>query len=141
MKKYEVLAGKPLDEYLGVTVMIDLRVKFRNDRLELATKDMTYPQVRQEVMIFTERRRDTFEKPRPWALSTTKTNIQTPTPVGMAVLRAIGSEEKECREDRDFDICQVTSHWDRGQGKGMGPSSGKSPWGEGRQEWLAERKG
>lgn len=39
-KNYEVLAGRPLDEDLGVTVITDLCVKENKGRLELSTKDM-----------------------------------------------------------------------------------------------------
>lgn len=39
MRRYDVLAGKPFDEDLAITFVIDLCVKYLKGRLELATKD------------------------------------------------------------------------------------------------------
>lgn len=50
MKRYEVLAGKPLDETLAITVIMYLCVKERKDRLEVDTKDMAHSEVREEIM-------------------------------------------------------------------------------------------
>lgn len=58
------LAGTPLDENLGVTVIIDLCVKCLKERLELATKDMQHPEVREDIVGFIERRHDNFGGPR-----------------------------------------------------------------------------
>lgn len=58
MRKHELLAGEPLDEYLGVTCIIDLCVTELKDRLECANKDITFQGVREEVLSFTRRRRD-----------------------------------------------------------------------------------
>lgn len=74
MKKYQGLAGKPLDEDPSVTVINDPCVTDRKERLELATKDMRFSEVREEILSSIERRRDTFRGPRPmeWTIVKTK---------------------------------------------------------------------
>lgn len=53
MRMYEVLAGKPLDEHLDATVIIAWCVKHVTGRLELETKEMQHPRVRQAAKSFT----------------------------------------------------------------------------------------
>jgi len=60
MKKYELMAGNELPEDLKVTVIIDLCTKDLKEHLELSTRDMTYKQVRDEVISYAERKRNTF---------------------------------------------------------------------------------
>jgi hypothetical protein len=60
MKKYEVLTGVALPEDLRVTVIVDLCTKDLRENLEYNTRDMTYKEVRDEIMSYVERKRDTF---------------------------------------------------------------------------------
>ena len=60
MRKYEQLAGEGLPEDLRITVIIDLCTKDLRERLEHGTKDMSYKQVRDEIMAYVERKRDLF---------------------------------------------------------------------------------
>lgn len=60
MKKYEVLAGQPLPEDLRATVIIDLCTKDLKEHLELTTREMSYKEVREEIMAYVERKRDLF---------------------------------------------------------------------------------
>lgn len=73
---FQVLAGKPLDEYLGVTKVIDLCATYLTDRLELATKDVQYA----SHGIHRERRRDKAVRPI----------IPTPLPTGSEEPKPIG---------------------------------------------------
>ena len=59
MKKYEVLIGVALPEDLRVTVIVDLCTKDLRENLEYNTRDMTYKEVRDEIMSYVERKRDT----------------------------------------------------------------------------------
>lgn len=52
---YGVIAGKPLDDALTITFIIDLCVNDVKDRLELATKDTPYSKVRGDIMSVSER--------------------------------------------------------------------------------------
>ena len=58
MKRYELLAGAELPEDLRVTVFIDLCTKDLKEHLELITREMTYKEVRDEIMSYVERKRD-----------------------------------------------------------------------------------
>ena len=60
MKKYEIMSGDPLPEDLRVTVIIDLCVKDLKEHLELITREMTYKEVREEIMSYVERKRNAF---------------------------------------------------------------------------------
>ena len=60
MRKYEQLAGEGLPEDLRITVIIDLCTKDLRERLEHGTKDMSYKEVRDEIMAYVERKRDLF---------------------------------------------------------------------------------
>lgn len=60
IKKYEHLANDTLPEDLRVTVIIDLCVKDLKEHLELITKEMTYKEVRDEIISYVERKRDSF---------------------------------------------------------------------------------
>ena len=62
MKKYEAIARDNLPEDLKVRVIIDLRVKDLKDHLELTTKDLSYKDVRDEILSYVERKRDVFGK-------------------------------------------------------------------------------
>ena len=60
MKHYEVMAGADLPEDLKVTVIIDLCTKDLKEHLELSTREMTYKQVRDEIISYAERKRNAF---------------------------------------------------------------------------------
>ena len=60
MRKYESLAKEVLPEDLKVTVIIDLTIKDLKEHMELSTKDMKYKEVRDEIMSYVERKRETF---------------------------------------------------------------------------------
>ena len=60
IKKYENLARDSLPEDLQVTVIIDLCTKDLKEHLELITKEMTYKEVRDEIISYVERKRDSF---------------------------------------------------------------------------------
>ena len=60
MRKYEQLAGEGLPEDLRITVIVDLCTKDLRERLEHGTKDMSYKEVRDEIMAYVERKRDLF---------------------------------------------------------------------------------
>ena len=60
MKKYEIMGGQALPKDLRVTVIIDLCNKDLKEHLELITREMDYKKVREEIMSFVERKRDTF---------------------------------------------------------------------------------
>ena len=60
MKHYEVMAGADLPEDLKVTVIIDLCTKDLKEHLELSTREMTYKQVRDEIISYVERKRNAF---------------------------------------------------------------------------------
>ena len=60
MKHYEVMAGADLPEDLKVTVIIDLCTKDLKEHLELSTREMTYKQVRDEIISYVERKRNVF---------------------------------------------------------------------------------
>ncbi len=59
-KKYENLAGDSLPDDLKVTVIIDLCTKDLKLHLELITKEMAYKEVRDEIISYVERKRDSF---------------------------------------------------------------------------------
>ena len=61
IKKYEHLANETLPEDLRVTVIIDLCVKDLKEHLELITKEMSYKEVRDEIISYVERKRGAFE--------------------------------------------------------------------------------
>lgn len=65
LRRSTSFAGKPLDEYMRITDLVKLCVKDVRDQLEMANKGMRCPEVRQEIMSFLERRRDTLGGPRP----------------------------------------------------------------------------
>lgn len=50
MHKHEALACDPLDDDLGVTVIVGLCAKHLRERLELVTKDMRHTGVREGIM-------------------------------------------------------------------------------------------
>lgn len=77
MNIYEFLAGKPLDEDVGVTVINDFSFKDLQDRLGLASMDSSYPEVRGEINSFIDRRRDTVAGPRPMDSDTPETASAT----------------------------------------------------------------
>ena len=60
IKKYEVMSVSELPEDLKVTVLIDLCPTDLKEHLELTTREMTYKQVRDEVISYTERKRNAF---------------------------------------------------------------------------------
>ena len=60
VKKYEVMAGTDLPEDMKVTVIIDLCTKDLKEHLELSTQEMTYKQVRDEIISDAERKRNAF---------------------------------------------------------------------------------
>ncbi len=60
IKKYENLARDSLPEDLRVTVIIVLCVKDLTENLELITKEMTYKEVRDEIISYVERKGDSF---------------------------------------------------------------------------------
>ena len=60
IKKYEVMSDSELPEDLKVTVLIDLCPTDLKEHLELTTREMTYKQVRDEVISYTERKRNAF---------------------------------------------------------------------------------
>lgn len=126
MNEYEVLAGKPLDEDLGVTVIIDLCVQDLKDRLEPATHVMQSLEVREEIMSFSERRQDTFGGPRPMDLDSRETDHPDPQYNWWGGAEtywqdeSVGwwPEEEECGEERSTEISQM--NFQRGKGKGHG---------------------
>lgn len=65
MHKYEVLAGRSLSEDSWVTAMISLHMKDLKALLELRRKDMRYSELREYIISFVERRRDTCVGVRP----------------------------------------------------------------------------
>jgi hypothetical protein len=60
MKKYESIATEKLPEDLKVTVIMDLCHKELREHLELSTKDVGYKDVRDEIVNYVERKRDTI---------------------------------------------------------------------------------
>ena len=58
MKHYEGMAGADLPEDLKVTVIIDLCTKDLKKHVELSTREMTYKQVRDEIISYAERKRN-----------------------------------------------------------------------------------
>ena len=60
MKHYEVMAGADLPEDLKVTVIIDSCTKDLKEHLELSTCEMTYKQVRDEIISYAQRKRNAF---------------------------------------------------------------------------------
>ena len=60
MKHYEFMAGADLPEDLKVTVIIDLCTKDLKEHLELSTREMTYKQVRDEIVSYADRKRNAF---------------------------------------------------------------------------------
>ena len=60
IKKYEHLSTETLPQDLKVTVIIDLCVKELKEHLELITRDLTYQEVREEILSYVERKRETF---------------------------------------------------------------------------------
>ena len=60
MKHYEVMAGADLPEDLKVTVIIDMCTKDLMEHLELSTREMTYEQVRDEIISYAERKSNAF---------------------------------------------------------------------------------
>ena len=60
MKHYEVMAGADLPEDLKVTVIIDSCTKDLKEHLELSTCEMTYKQVRDEIISYVQRKRNAF---------------------------------------------------------------------------------
>lgn len=66
MKRYEALAGHPLDDDTTVTVLISVCVNELRDRLEANGKGMSYKKVLGDIVAFIERRRDTeADGPKP----------------------------------------------------------------------------
>ena len=60
IKKYEVMGGAELPEDLRVALIIDMCHKDLKEHLELTTKDMTYREVRDEIVNYAERKRNAF---------------------------------------------------------------------------------
>ena len=60
IKKYEGMATDKLPEDLKVCVIIDLCSKDLRDHLELSTKQMSYLEVREEILNYVERKRDNY---------------------------------------------------------------------------------
>lgn len=60
MNYCHVLVGTPLGADSGESVLIELCVKDFKSLLELATKGIRHAEVREEIMSFIERHRDTF---------------------------------------------------------------------------------
>jgi hypothetical protein len=60
MKKYEGMGGAELPEDLRVALIIDMCHKDLKEHLELNTKDMSYKEVRDEIVNYAERKRNAF---------------------------------------------------------------------------------
>jgi hypothetical protein len=60
MKKYESMGGAELPEDLRVALIIDMCHKDLKEHLELTTKDMSYREVRDEIVNYAERKRNAF---------------------------------------------------------------------------------
>lgn len=70
MKRYETMAGRPLDEDIAVAVVIESCVKELRDRLE-TVPDMVYKEVLDDIVAFIERRRvSSTNGPTQWRLGT-----------------------------------------------------------------------
>ena len=60
IKKYEQMGGAELPEDLRVALIIDMCHKDLKEHLELTTKDMSYKEVRDEIVNYAERKRNAF---------------------------------------------------------------------------------
>ena len=60
IKKYESMGGAELPEDLRVALIIDMCHRDLKEHLELTTKDMSYKEVREEVVNYAERKRNAF---------------------------------------------------------------------------------
>ena len=60
IKKYEAMGGTELPEDLRVALIIDMCHKDLKEHLELTTKDMSYKEVRDEIVNYAERKRNAF---------------------------------------------------------------------------------
>ena len=70
IKKYKLVADTNLPEDLKVTILIDLCHKDLREHLELSTNDSDPKEVRDEILNYVERKRDTMNN----TLSTALTN-------------------------------------------------------------------
>lgn len=127
------MAGKLLDEALGVAVISNSCVNDLKGRLELASKDMKRAEVREETLGFIERSRDSLGRPRPIEVD----NKDTEYPDAHAYLwgGAAGywtdgmwsycSEEDELRDENSPHMSQMNPQMGKGgEGKEKGLASG-----------------
>lgn len=138
----EVLAGRPLGAYLEYMVIIDLRAKCLKERIELATKETSRADAREEILSFVERRRDTSGGPRPMDLDNQETD-QYPQSQTSRRRRLpddaveFWPEEGEWQEESN--ISQMNFDWGAGSGYGVngkergfgnppGEKGGKKGW-------------
>ena len=60
LKRYDALSGAALPEDLQVTIALDLCTKDLREHLEITTKEKSYREVREEIMSYVERKRESF---------------------------------------------------------------------------------
>ena len=123
MKHYEVVAGADLPEDLKVTVIIDLCTKDLKEHLELSTREMTYKQVRDEIISYAERKRNAFSNDlKPMDLDEVKDDH-----VWWGGMEHDHEQwDQHCPEEQLYSI-----GWNKGVGKGDNSKGGSKGDGQG----------
>lgn len=65
IKRYEELAGRPLEETCTVTVLPDTCVPALRSKLEMSSRDMSYREVKEDALAYIGRRHDFSTRPVP----------------------------------------------------------------------------
>ena len=135
MKKCEVLGGEPLPEDSRVTVIIDMCTKDLKEHLEFITREMKYKEIRNEIMIFVERRRDLF--------GTQLKAMEVDNCYEMGEQVWWGGSEPWYGDGWEVssggEVCQMNAYWEKGPwqekvSKGRGGEKGEKRLGKERRQ-------
>lgn len=144
MKRYEVFAGRPRDEYFANIVIFDPCAKNVEDRLELATKDMSYSEVMEKSGFSSRDGVTPLAVLVPWTWTTRSPVIRTHV---QALVRCPDDsvEEEDWQEVGSPEISQMQSYGGerkRIRWRGRRPRLWEIlPGIEGMKEGMARRKG